>query len=99
PRWVKPVPVEIAKLAADYRLVVTVEDNVRSGGAGSAVAQALRDAGVDTPLRDLGIPPRFLAHGKRQDLLAEAGLTPDGIADAVVRALAPVRDRLPIHIR
>ena len=99
PRWVKPVPAEIAQLAADHRLVVTAEDNVRAGGAGSAVAQALRDAGVDTPLRDLGIPPRFLAHGKRQDLLAEAGLTPDGIADAVVRALAPVRDRLPIHTR
>jgi 1-deoxy-D-xylulose-5-phosphate synthase len=89
PRWVKPVAPEIPRLAAGHRLVVTVEDNVRSGGAGSAVAQALRDAGVDTPLRDLGIPPRFLAHGKRQEILAEAGLTPEGIADAVARALAP----------
>jgi 1-deoxy-D-xylulose-5-phosphate synthase len=88
PRWVKPVAPEISRLAAGHRLVVTVEDNVRSGGAGSAVAQALRDAGVDTPLRDLGIPPRFLAHGKRQEILAEAGLTPEGIV-AVVHALAP----------
>ncbi|HLY21410.1 MAG TPA: 1-deoxy-D-xylulose-5-phosphate synthase [bacterium] len=89
PRWVKPVPAEIAALAGNYRLVVTVEDNVRAGGAGSAVAQALRDAGVDTPLRDLGIPPRFLQHGKRQEILAEAGLTPEGIAGAVTAVLSP----------
>jgi 1-deoxy-D-xylulose-5-phosphate synthase len=89
PRWVKPVPAEIAALARNYRLVVTVEDNVRAGGAGSAVAQALRDAGVDTPLRDLGIPPRFLQHGKRQEILAEAGLTPEGIAGAVTAVLSP----------
>ncbi|HEV2440769.1 MAG TPA: 1-deoxy-D-xylulose-5-phosphate synthase [bacterium] len=97
PRWIKPVAAELPALAAGYRLVVTVEDNVRAGGAGSAVAQALRDAGVDTPLRDLGIPPRFLAHGKRQDLLAEAGLTPDGIVETVVRTLAPAPHRLPIR--
>jgi 1-deoxy-D-xylulose-5-phosphate synthase len=97
PRWVKPVPSELAALAAEHRLVVTVEDNVRSGGAGSAVGQALRDAGVDTPLRNLGIPARFLEHGKRQDILAQAGLTPDGVADAAARALAPARVPLPIR--
>ena len=99
PRWIKPVPAEIPPLAVDYRLVVTVEDNVRAGGAGSAVAQALRDGGVDTPLRDLGLPARFLAHGKRPEILAEAGLTPDGIVDAVTGALAAARGRLPIHTR
>jgi len=99
PRWVKPVALEIPRLAAEHRLVVTVEDNVRAGGAGSGLAQALRDAGVDTPLRDLGIPPRFLAHGRRQDILADAGLTADGIVEAAVRALAPARDRLPIRTR
>src|SRR5579864_82035 len=97
PRWVKPVAPELVSLADGYRLVVTVEDNVRVGGAGSAVAQALRDAGVDVPLRDLGIPPRFLAHGKRQDILAEVGLTPDAIVDTVARTLTPARDRLPIR--
>ena len=96
PRWVKPVASEVALLAAGHGLVVTVEDNVRAGGAGAAVAQALRDAGVDTPLRDLGLPPRFLAHGKRQDIFAEVGLTPDGIVDTVVRTLASARDRFPM---
>ena len=103
PRWVKPVPAEIPQLAADHRLVITIEDNVRAGGAGSAVAQALRDAAVGTPLRDLGIPARFLTHGKRQDILAEAGLTADGIADAAARALSPAaageREPLPIQRR
>ncbi|HET7263587.1 MAG TPA: 1-deoxy-D-xylulose-5-phosphate synthase [bacterium] len=103
PRWVKPVPAEIPQLAADHRLVITIEDNVRAGGAGSAVAQALRDAAVGTPLRDLGIPARFLTHGKRQDILAEAGLTADGIADAAARALSPAaageREPLPSHRR
>ncbi|MFD6364591.1 1-deoxy-D-xylulose-5-phosphate synthase, partial [Streptomyces roseolus] len=52
PRWVKPVDEALAPLAAEHRVVVTVEDNSRVGGVGSAVAQALRDAGVDVPLRD-----------------------------------------------
>lgn len=56
PRWVKPVDAALPGLAAKHRVVVTVEDNVRSGGVGSAVSQALRDAGVDVPLRDFGIP-------------------------------------------
>ena len=46
-----------------------------SGGVGSAVAQALRDADVDVPVRDFGIPPRFLDHASRGQILAEIGLT------------------------
>ncbi len=97
PRWVKPVAPDVVALAARHRIVVTVEDNVRVGGAGSAIAQALRDAGVDTPLRDLGIPARFLEHAKRAEALAEIGLTPQGIVDQVVGALAPLPDRLSVR--
>ncbi|MEK8172855.1 transketolase C-terminal domain-containing protein [Streptomyces sp. M19] len=57
PRWVKPVDEALPALAERHRVVVTVEDNIRAGGVGSAVAQALRDAAVDVPLRDFGIPP------------------------------------------
>ena len=51
-RWTRRWPT----LAARHRLVVTVEDNGRVGGVGAAVAQALRDAEVDTPVRTLGVP-------------------------------------------
>ncbi|WP_329561973.1 1-deoxy-D-xylulose-5-phosphate synthase [Kitasatospora sp. NBC_01266] len=80
PRWVKPVDPALVQLASRHKLVVTVEDNGRVGGVGAAIAQALRDAEVDTPLRDLGIPQEFLQHAGRGEIMEEAGLTGTGIA-------------------
>ncbi|WP_327070126.1 1-deoxy-D-xylulose-5-phosphate synthase [Kitasatospora sp. NBC_01250] len=80
PRWVKPVDPALVQLAAAHKLVVTVEDNGRAGGVGAAIAQALRDAEVATPLRDLGIPQEFLQHAGRGEIMEEAGLTGTGIA-------------------
>ncbi|MFE7358271.1 1-deoxy-D-xylulose-5-phosphate synthase [Streptomyces sp. NPDC057543] len=88
PRWVKPVDEQLAPLAERHRLVAVAEDNSRAGGVGSAVGQALRDAGVDVPLRTFGIPEQFLAHGKRGELLADIGLTPVEIAGRISAALA-----------
>ncbi|MDQ0716976.1 1-deoxy-D-xylulose-5-phosphate synthase [Streptomyces luteogriseus] len=88
PRWVKPVDEAMAPLAEQHRVVVTVEDNSRVGGVGSAIAQALRDAGVDVPLRDFGIPPRFLDHASRAEVLAEIGLTAPDIARQVTGLVA-----------
>ncbi|WP_129843019.1 1-deoxy-D-xylulose-5-phosphate synthase [Streptomyces sp. RFCAC02] len=88
PRWVKPVDPALPGLAAEHRVVVTVEDNSRAGGVGSAVAQALRDADVDVPLRDFGIPERFLPHGTRDQVLAEVGLTGPDIARQVTGLVA-----------
>ncbi|MFF5989041.1 1-deoxy-D-xylulose-5-phosphate synthase [Prauserella flavalba] len=83
PRWVVPVPEELVELAARHRLVVTVEDSGRHGGFGSALAAALRDADCDVPLRDLGVPQRFLAHGTRDEVLAGIGLTAQDVARRV----------------
>ncbi|HEU4913023.1 MAG TPA: 1-deoxy-D-xylulose-5-phosphate synthase [Actinomycetes bacterium] len=94
PRWVKPVPEEIVRMAGDHRLVVTVEDGVRAGGVGDAVAQALRDARVATPLRDFGIPLRFLDHAKRAEILSEIGLTAQDVARDIVETVASVEGRL-----
>ncbi|MFI6445161.1 1-deoxy-D-xylulose-5-phosphate synthase [Kitasatospora sp. NPDC050543] len=83
PRWVKPVDPALPGLAAEHRVVVTVEDNGRAGGVGSAIAQALRDADVDVPLRDFGIRQEFLDHASRAEILAEIGLTAADIARKV----------------
>ncbi|GAA4207431.1 1-deoxy-D-xylulose-5-phosphate synthase [Actinocatenispora rupis] len=87
PRWVRPVPTELAQLAAGHRLVVTVEDGVREGGVGQAVASSLAEAGVEVPVRVLGLPRGYLPHAKRGDLLARYGLDAGGIAEATLAAL------------
>ncbi|MCF6522743.1 1-deoxy-D-xylulose-5-phosphate synthase [Streptomyces sp. JJ36] len=94
PRWVKPVDEALAPLAERHRVVVTVEDNSRAGGVGSAVAQALRGAGVDVPLRDFGIPERFLDHASRQEVLTEVGLTAPDIARQVTGLVARLTGRI-----
>ena len=88
PRWVKPLDPALAGLAGRHRLVVTVEDNLRVGGVGSAVAQLLRDEGVTVATKEFGLPQKFFAHGGRAQVLAEAGLTAQDIARAIVESIA-----------
>nr|WP_042189013.1 1-deoxy-D-xylulose-5-phosphate synthase [Kibdelosporangium sp. MJ126-NF4]CEL18602.1 1-deoxy-D-xylulose 5-phosphate synthase [Kibdelosporangium sp. MJ126-NF4]CTQ98087.1 1-deoxy-D-xylulose 5-phosphate synthase (EC 2.2.1.7) [Kibdelosporangium sp. MJ126-NF4] len=88
PRWVTPVNPALADMARRHRLAITVEDNSRTGGVGSAVAQTLRDNGVSTPMREFGIPRRFLGHGSRAEVLAACGLTAQDISRAVVELVA-----------
>jgi 1-deoxy-D-xylulose-5-phosphate synthase len=83
PRWVTPVPAELVDLAARHRLVVTVEDGGRHGGFGWALAAAMRDAEVDVPVRDLGVPQQFQEHGTRAEVLADLGLTAQDVARKV----------------
>jgi len=93
PRWVTPVAPELVELARSYRLVVTVEDNGRVGGVGALVSQALRDADIDVPARDIGIPQRFLEHATRAQVLAEVGLTAQEVARRVVEHVARLDGR------
>lgn len=84
PRWVVPVPTSIIGLAAEHRIVVSIEDGVRVGGIGTRIRQDLREAGVDTAVTELGLPDEFLDHGSRAEILERVGLTPQHIARDVV---------------
>ena len=88
PRWVLPVPEALVELARGHRLVVSVEDNSRAGGVGAAVAATLRDADLDVPFRDFGVPRRFLDHAKRASVLAQIGLTAQDVSRAIVEHVA-----------
>jgi 1-deoxy-D-xylulose-5-phosphate synthase len=80
PRWVKPVDPALVELAADHRLVVTIEDNGVVGGVGAVLLQTLAEAGVRTPVRLHGIPQQFLDHAKRAVILDRIGLSAQAIA-------------------
>ncbi len=88
PRWVKPVDPALVAMAADHRLVVTIEDNGRHGGVGSAITQAVRDAGIDTPVQVHGVEQEFLDHAKRDVILGRLGLTAQSVADDTLVVLA-----------
>ncbi|MFO1284085.1 MAG: 1-deoxy-D-xylulose-5-phosphate synthase [Burkholderiales bacterium] len=83
-RFVKPLDVALCvELARSHDALVTVEENVVAGGAGSAVAEALAQAGVVAPILHLGLPDAFVDHGDPAFLLSRCGLDADGIAAAV----------------
>jgi 1-deoxy-D-xylulose-5-phosphate synthase len=91
PRWVLPVPEGVLQLAAQHKLLVTCEDNGVNGGVGSAISAALRRAEIDMPCRDVGLDQVFYEHASRGEVLADLGLTDQGVARRItgwVAALA-----------
>ncbi|HEX6635348.1 MAG TPA: 1-deoxy-D-xylulose-5-phosphate synthase [Usitatibacter sp.] len=83
-RFVKPLDRDLVfRLAASHELLVTVEENVVAGGAGSAVEEALAAEGFSVPVLSLGLPDRFVEHGDPAQLLADCGLDAAGIAKSV----------------
>ncbi|MCY4338261.1 MAG: 1-deoxy-D-xylulose-5-phosphate synthase [Gammaproteobacteria bacterium] len=88
-RFVKPLDGElIAELAASHELLVTVEENVVQGGAGSAVNEYLAEQGIACRILNYGLPDRLLQHGSQQDMLDEAQLTKEGLLEFIGRAAA-----------
>ena len=85
-RFVKPLDEDlIVALAARHRALVTIEENVTQGGAGSAVGEVLASEGLQLPLLQLGIPDRFIEHGSRESCLAAAGLDAASLSASVER--------------
>ena len=88
-RFVKPIDEElIFKLATTHDVIVTIEENVVMGGAGSAVAESLSAQCLTLPVLHLGLPDQFVEHGDPATLLADCGLNRDGILQSIRAWLA-----------
>ncbi|MCW2991093.1 MAG: 1-deoxy-D-xylulose-5-phosphate synthase, partial [Solirubrobacterales bacterium] len=88
-RFAKPIDVELmASLAESHDLLVTVEEGVVAGGFGSAVWEELNEAGLGTtPILRVGLPDRYVTHGKPALLHREVGFTGKAIAERVRAAI------------
>ncbi|MBN4983588.1 1-deoxy-D-xylulose-5-phosphate synthase [Stenotrophomonas maltophilia] len=85
-RFIKPLDRELVlSIAAQHEGLVTIEDNVVAGGAGSGVGELLNAEGVLRPILHLGLPDSYQHHASREDLLAEAGIDAAGIRAAVLK--------------
>jgi 1-deoxy-D-xylulose-5-phosphate synthase len=85
-RFVKPLDEAlIAAIAADHRGIVTLEENVIAGGAGSAILEFLQRIECGIPVLQIGVPDGFVEHGSREDNLAAAGLDAPSIKTAIDR--------------
>ncbi len=83
-RFVKPLDTELlAQVARSHDALVTVEENVVMGGAGSACAEALSSLAIERPFLHIGLPDRFIDHGDPAGLIAGAGLDGSGLESAI----------------
>jgi 1-deoxy-D-xylulose-5-phosphate synthase len=88
-RFVKPLDVDlVTQLARSHDAIVTVEEGCVMGGAGSAVLQALQEAGLSVPVLVLGLPDEFVEHGDPIKLLALCGLDASGIEQSILKRFA-----------
>jgi 1-deoxy-D-xylulose-5-phosphate synthase len=93
-RFVKPLDRDLVfKVATTHDLVVTIEENVVKGGAGSAVLEAIAADGLSVPVLQLGLPDAFVEHGDPQVLLADCGLDRESILRAIRERLARASSR------
>ncbi|MFZ6674300.1 1-deoxy-D-xylulose-5-phosphate synthase [Undibacterium sp. Xuan67W] len=97
-RFVKPLDTEmLASIAASHEFIVTVEEGTVMGGAGSAVAEAMAEAGISKPLLILGLPDQFVDHGDPVILLAQCGLDAPGIEASIRKKFAPDAPKLVVN--
>ncbi|HEY7986224.1 MAG TPA: 1-deoxy-D-xylulose-5-phosphate synthase [Methylophilaceae bacterium] len=88
-RFVKPLDVElVCQLAANHKLLVTVEENALQGGAGSAVMETLQENNSHTPCLRLGLPDTFIEHGNAEAMLAACGLDASGMIKSIKQTVA-----------
>ena len=84
-RFVKPLDEELLKkLSQQHKYFITIEDNAVTGGAGSAVSEFFMNNKIEVFVKNLGLPDDFLAHGSRDEILAEVGLDEEGIKKSIL---------------
>jgi 1-deoxy-D-xylulose-5-phosphate synthase len=88
PVWALPVSADLLKLVARHELVLTVEDNQIVGGLGARLSQECRAAGIETRLREFGVPSQFVRQGARAEILEELGLTAQQLARFATEQIA-----------
>lgn len=87
-RFIKPLDEElICSLAQKIPRIITVEENVRQGGFGSAVLECMTDRGIPFSLERIGIPDRFVEHGRQDRLRSKYGIDTAGIVEASKRMM------------
>jgi len=79
-RWVKPLDPRLEEWVDAHRLTVTLEDNVKSGGFGAAVLEALAGTGLGGKVASIALPDVFLPFGSAEAVIEWAGLDHDSIA-------------------
>jgi len=85
-RFIKPIDAKlIEEIAKTHDLIVTVEENVIMGGAGSAVTETLSQQHITKPVLQLGLPDEFIEHGDPNTLLKACGLDGEGIAQSILK--------------
>ena len=88
PRVIKPLDEIMLDDAAGHHLIITVEDGLRQGGAGTGIRVALDDRGADSRVRVLGVPASYIPHAKPAAILARLGLDADGVVAEARRLLS-----------
>ncbi len=92
-RWIKPLDLEmVAQAAGSHALIATLEENASAGGFGGAVAEALADLELDSPLVRFAVPDCFVSHGATSRLHADLGLTAEGVRAGVLARLQETRN-------
>jgi 1-deoxy-D-xylulose-5-phosphate synthase len=87
-RFVKPLDEPLLiQITDSHDILVTLEDNVVAGGAGSAVNEFLQSRQINTPILNIGLPDTFIEHGSREECLSDAGLDKEGILKTIAAYL------------
>jgi len=87
-RFVKPLDEQLLiQITDSHDILVTLEDNVVAGGAGSAVNEFLQSRQINTSILNIGLPDAFIEHGSREECLSDAGLDKEGIHKTIAAYL------------